>query len=222
MPLPRDSYSIAALQGRDGTEEESLLLAMKIPIPEDSDSDMDESVNLLSFSAPYEMYNPINVPRAHPQGASFSPRSSSSRPGPSKALSTSTNSPPSIAPQVVVEDALRARAEQAESAAERLLELVEPEEDGVYPPPIPASLLRSTMATPQRSRIVNIPKTILSPPRTPVNKTAAMLKQAALFQDSPAPNGKIANLFSMVNGTDTATEWWRKRTSRETAFHRFF
>ncbi|KZT72610.1 hypothetical protein DAEQUDRAFT_722772 [Daedalea quercina L-15889] len=216
VPLPRESLSIAGLHGQPGTEEESLLLATKIPIPEDSDSDMDESVNLLSFSAPYEMYRPIPIPRAHSQAASFSPRSSSSRPGPSKALSTSTNSPPANAPQVVVEDALRARAEQAESAAERLLELVEPEEDGVHPPPIPASLLRSTAGTPQaKSRTVGISsaKTKLSPPRTPVNRTAAMLKQAALFQDSPVSNSKASNLFSMVNGTDTAAEWWRKRTS---------
>lgn len=220
VPLPRESFSIAGLQGQAGTEEESLLLATKIPIPEDSDSDMDESVNLLSFSAPFEMYPPVQIPRANSQAASFSPRSSSSRPGPSKALSTSTNSPPSSAPQVVVEDALRARAEQAESAAERLLELVEPEEDSVHSSPIPASLLRSTMTTPQsksRTPVVNTLKTRMSPPRTPINKTSAMLKQAALFQDSPAPNGKTANLFSMVNGTDTATEWWRKRTSRETA-----
>ncbi|KAH9938409.1 clasp N terminal-domain-containing protein [Fomitopsis serialis] len=216
VPLPRESLSIAGMHGHPGTEEESLLLAMKIPIPEDSDSDMDESVNLLSFSAPYEMYPPIPKPRANSQAASFSPRSSSSRPGPSKALSTSTNSPPSSAPQVIVEDALRARAEQAESAAERLLELVEPEEDGVHASPIPASLMRGAMGTPRtkvRTAGPNSAKAPLSPPRTPVNKTAAMLKQAALLQDSPAANGKSANVFSMVNGTDTATEWWRKRTS---------
>ncbi|CCM02847.1 uncharacterized protein FIBRA_04959 [Fibroporia radiculosa] len=221
VPLPRESLSIAALQGVHGSEEESLLLATKIPIPEDSDSDMDidDSVNLISFSTPFEMYPPAKGTRS--QAPSFSPQSSTSRPGMSNALSTSTSSPPSGVPQPIVEDALRARAEQAESAAERLLELVEPDEDGMQPSLIPPSLLlrngggspggkasAASMVTPSAAR------TTLAAPRTPVNRQAAIMRRAALFEDSPAPSKKLGTLFDMVRGESVnAGEWWRKRTA---------
>ena len=126
--LPRESVNIA---GMYETNEESLLMASAIPIPEDSDSDMDvdTSINPISFSTPYEVYPPEGVVPQARSAASFSPHSSGSRPPLSNALSTGTSSPPAGVPQPVVEDAMRARAEQAESAAERLLELVDPEED---------------------------------------------------------------------------------------------
>lgn len=216
LPPQRESLSIAGLHGMAGTEDESLLLATKIPIPEDSDSDMDESVNLLSFSAPYELYPP--VPKSNSQAASLSPKSSSPRPGPSKALSTSTASPPAGIPQPIVEDALRARAEQAESAAERLLELVEPEEDGMHASTLPASLLvrgnGTSQSNPKTVVGSNGVKPLLAPPRTPVSKKSDIMKRAALFQDSPARNGKSTPLlFDMVGERDNATEWWTKRTS---------
>ncbi|KAH9943078.1 clasp N terminal-domain-containing protein [Epithele typhae] len=165
IPLHRESMSIAQMS-------ESLLLATNIPVPEDSDSDMDmdmdndASMNLISFSTPYEKYPP--APRSNSQQNSFSPASTTSRPQIfSNALSTGTSSPPAGVGQPLVEDAMRARAEQAESAAERLLEL------------------------------------------TPVNKSrsAAIMQQAALFQDSPAFGSKTANLFAMVDGRDSAGPW---------------
>ncbi|KAH9853750.1 clasp N terminal-domain-containing protein [Lenzites betulinus] len=228
VPVQRESLSLAGLRQLAGSsDEESLLLATYIPIPEDSDSDMDmdldESVNLISFSTPYEVYPPLPAPRTpartHSPARSFSPRSTSSKPALSNALSTGTSaSPPAGAAQPLVEDAMRARAEQAESAAERLLELVEPEEDGAhaFTSPIPASLLlrntESGAAAPARGRTSggSAPPAL---PRTPVSKrSAAIMQQAALFQDSPAPNGRSASsLFDMVDGRDRAGQWWAKR-----------
>ncbi|PCH41419.1 hypothetical protein WOLCODRAFT_89263 [Wolfiporia cocos MD-104 SS10] len=219
--LQRESLSLAAFGGLSGPDEQSLLLATQIPIPEDSDTEMDESVNLISFPAPFEADPP--APRANSQAASVSPKSSSSKAGLSNALSPPTASPPSGIPQPIIEDALRARAEQAESAAERLLELVDPEEDSVHPSPIPPSLLlRNPGVTPKTISKVTAAssnaRATLAPPQTPKNRKSAIMQQAVLFQDSPARNGKPASsVFDMVGGTDNATEWWRKRTSRETS-----
>lgn len=193
--LTRESINLAGMHAED-----SLLLASNIPIPEDSDSDMDvdTSAHLISFSTPYEVYPP---PAPAPGRApSFSPRSSSSRPPRDNALSTGTSSPPAGAPPPIVEDALRARAEQAESAAERLLELVDPEDEA-------AALLRDS--TPQ-------------PPRTPVAKggAAAALRKAALFQDSPAYKARAATSpFDMLNGQAGDNAWWRKRMSRKSLYY---
>ena len=212
----RESLSIAGLHQLAGTEEESLLLATNIPVPEDSDSDMemDESVNLISFSTPYEVYPP--APRSNSQANSLSHVSSSPKRPFSNALSTGTSSPPAGVAQPLVEDAMRARAEQAESAAERLLELVEPEEDLTHPSPIPAALLlrngEGQGAKPKPR--VGSGSTAPTVPRTPVNnnkRNAAIMQQAALFQDSPAYNGKTTSLFALVDGRDSAGQWWAKR-----------
>ncbi|KAI0676880.1 clasp N terminal-domain-containing protein [Trametes maxima] len=216
VPVQRESLSLAGLRQLAGTEEESLLLATNIPVPEDSDSDMDmdldESVNLISFSTPYRVFPP--APRSTSQANSFSPKSTSSKPTLSNALSTGTSSPPAGVAQPLVEDAMRARAEQAESAAERLLELVEPEEDGAHASSLPASLLlRNTEGAKPRARASggsgHAAPTL---PRTPISKrSAAIMQQAALFQDSPAYNGKTTSLFDMVDGRDRAGQWWAKR-----------
>lgn len=225
----RESINIA---GFHSTNEDSLLLASNIPIPEDSDSDMDvdTSVNLISFSTPYEVYPPAvtaaaaATPQAKSAG-SFSPRSSSSRLHVSNALSTGTSSPPSDFPQPVVEDALRARAEQAESAAERLLELVDPEEEeGAQSSTIPASLLRRE-GTPKRavrqlsgaSTSANAKSPVLPAlPKTPVNRSAAIMRKAALYQDSPVHSARSStSLFDIISGRVNESSWWNKRKSRE-------
>lgn len=218
-PIHRESLSIEGLH----TTEESLLLAAKIPIPDGDDSDLemdmdiDESLNLISFSTPYEMYPPP-VPRS---AASFSPRSTSSKPGLSNALSTTTSaSPTGTLPQPIVEDALRARAEQAESAAQRLLELVEPEEDGVQPSPLPPSLLLGTPeATPKvkarvSAEVASFTKVAVGMPRTPVSKNAAIMRKAAQFQDSPAYKPSSSSLFDMIDTRNSQSEWWTKRKNR--------
>ena len=216
MPVfHRESLSIAGLHQLAGSEEESLLLATNIPVPEDSDSDMDmdESVNLISFSTPYEVYPP--APRSTSQANSFSPVSTGSKqPLFSNALSTGTSSPPAGVAQPLVEDAMRARAEQAESAAERLLELVEPEEEDAHPSPLPPALLlrsgegQGGKPKPRASSESSVPTV----PKTPINRrSAAIMQQAALFQDSPAYNGKTTSLFALVDGRDSAGQWWAKR-----------
>ena len=219
-PIHRESLSI---EGLCATNDESLLLAAKIPIPEDSDSDqdmsmdIDESLNLISFSTPYEIYPPEPT-----SAASFSPRSSSSKPGLSNALSTATSSPPTgTLPQPIVEDAMRARAEQAESAAQRLLELVEPEEDGVQQSTLPPSLLLGTPETTPRVKVrakvsegvTSQTKVATGVPKTPVRNTA-ILRKAAQFQDSPAYKSSSTSLFDMIDSRNNFSEWWTKRKNR--------
>jgi CLIP-associating protein 1/2 len=190
--------------------EESLLLAQTIPLPDESDDD-DESNQMLSFSAPYERYHA----HAHTRTATSS---------------NSANSPPLSAPEPIVEDALRARAEQAESAAERLLELVEPEDPNLISP-IPPSLLPSSSTngaaaalTSTGNRVTKpvsaasviasplIAKVKVMPPVTPANKRASVLKQAALFKDSPV-HKKGPSLLDVLNERKHETGWWLKRMS---------
>ncbi|TFK76116.1 hypothetical protein BDN72DRAFT_786492 [Pluteus cervinus] len=201
-------------------DDDELLIAQSIPIPlSDEESDGDLSVNLLSFSAPFEMYPP---PKSTSRALSFSPRSTESKqPRPvSTTLSSDSVADLHAATPVIVEDALRARAEQAESAAERLLELVEPEDEVLQHPIIPSSLLvgsnNGVSATPKvkvkpapLSRIQNQPV-----PVTPVNqaRASAIMKQAAMFQDSPVYNGKVApSLLNVLQAPRNESGWWLKR-----------
>ena len=153
------------------------------------------------------------------------------------ALTLSTT--PLRVPGPVVEDALRARAEQAESAAERLLEeLAEPDDQ---PPPFPPSLLPSTSASPPTtpngksytkatgfSRNANatnagttIVDTPVQPPTTPPHdRRAAVLRQAALFQDSPPYKGgsTTPSIVDMLKQNRHESGWWLKRISRKWFF----
>jgi CLIP-associating protein 1/2 len=142
-------------------------------------------------------------------------------------------------PGPVVEDALRARAEQAESAAERLLEeLAEPDDQ---PPPFPPSLLPSTSASPPTTpngksytKAMGFPRnanatnavsagttiigTPVQPPTTPAyDRRAAVLRQAALFQDSPPYKGTSTtpSIVDMLKENRHESGWWLKRISRE-------
>lgn len=115
-------------------EDESLLLATTVPIPED-DSDFeddDTNANPITFSSPFEMFPPAKR-KSTPATPSFS-NSSIDEPKLQmlhsvSSSSFSTHSPPATTPQPIVEDAMRARAEQAASAADRLLELVDQDFD---------------------------------------------------------------------------------------------
>lgn len=223
-PIHRESLSIEGLH----TTEESLLLAAKIPVPDGDDSDLevdmdiDESLNLISFSTPFEVYPPPGMGGTNAKSAaSFSPRSTSSKPGLSNALSTATSSSPTgTLPQPMVEDAMRARAEQAESAAQRLLELVEPEEDGVPSSPLPPSLLLGTPeATPKvkarvSAEVSSHTKVTAGMPRTPVRNSSSIMRQAAQFQDSPAYKPSSTSLFDMIDSNNNRSEWWTKRKNR--------
>ncbi|RDB23289.1 Protein STU1 [Hypsizygus marmoreus] len=215
VPLPA-RHSRLSLQLTNG-QDESLLLAQAVPLPDnDSDSDDGRSVNLMSFSAPFEMYPPI-TPKAKSAAQSFSPKyDSKPTAGVSNALSSDSIGDMAVS-QVVVEDALRARAEQAESAAERLLELVEPEDEGLQHSTIPASLLVGSgnghaMSKPKtKPTPIPITQGHLAPPVTPVNRTAAIMRQAAMFKDSPAHNGHAPSLIDVLQGKKHETGWWLKR-----------
>ncbi|THH14964.1 hypothetical protein EW146_g5443 [Bondarzewia mesenterica] len=214
--LPNVSRQSTVMPSFSGTDEPSLLMAVAIPLPEDSDSDMDvDESNLISFSTPYKKFPPP-APSTTDSRSSFSPRSSVFKPELSTSLSAS--SPPTSAPQPIIEDAMRARAEQAESAAERLLELVEPEDETMHQPAMHSSLLLSSNgATPKVKSKTIVPTPVLSsvvrPPVTPIAKKSAIWKQVASFQDSPAHNG-VPSLMTdvlrpMQPNNDSA--WWRKR-----------
>ncbi|KAF9046047.1 hypothetical protein BDZ89DRAFT_1099459 [Hymenopellis radicata] len=195
--------------------DDSLLLDQKIAIPE-QDSDSDHSVNLLSFSSPYPKRKPA-APTSNSQELSLSPKSFESKPpfDVSNALS-SESVVDLVSGQPVVEDAMRARAEQAESAAERLLELVEPEDDAGAHSNIPSSLLNGSSnghATP-KVKVKPSPLTLQAQsanPVTPLNKNTAVLRQASLFRDSPAYKNNSPSLMDVLQ-QDHRQEigWWLK------------
>ncbi|KAJ6539138.1 clasp N terminal-domain-containing protein [Mycena capillaripes] len=185
-------------------DDESLLLAQTVPIPGSDSGDsesMDHSVNLLSFSAAFEKYASPVARRSDSQAHSFSPEASNA---------LSSGSLETTAGQPVVEDALRARAEQAESAAERLLELVDPDDDSMQHSTIPSSLLVGN-SNGVKAKPVPLPiKT--KPPMTPVNRASTIMRQAAQFKNSPAYNGhSSASLMDVLHDQRHQTGWWLKR-----------
>ncbi|KAF7301458.1 hypothetical protein MIND_00711100 [Mycena indigotica] len=191
----------STLFAQPSLDDESLLLAQTVPIPHsDSDSEsMDQ--NLLSFSAAFEKFG---SPPA---------RQSASQKSPEISNALSSGSMDTNAGQPVVEDALRARAEQAESAAERLLELVDSDDENMNHSTIPSSLLVGTSAAKPKSKPTPLPvKQIQAKaPATPLNRTAAVMKQAALFQNSPAGAQNSTSLMDVLEEQHHQTGWWLKR-----------
>lgn len=201
VPVPPRPSTIISMM--NGHHDDSLLLANEVPIPEDSDSD--ESLNLMSFSTPFETYPPFPLAKSDSQVRSLSPKSTDSRPNITDALST-----PEHIQGEIVEDALRARAEQAESAAERLLELVDSDDSSSHHPSIPASLLVGGNGHASPNLKVKYPPNF-APPVTPVNRNTRILKQAALFQNSPAYNGTAPSLVDVLKDRKNESSWWLKR-----------
>ncbi|KAF7313627.1 hypothetical protein HMN09_00519100 [Mycena chlorophos] len=185
----------STLFAHPGFDDESLLLAQTVPIPHsDSDSEsMDQ--NLLSFSAAFEKFASPAAPRkSHSQEVSNALSSGS--------METNGGQP-------VVEDALRARAEQAESAAERLLELVDPDDENGQHSTIPSSLLVSAKPKPM---LLPVQQAQTKPPATPMNKASAIMRQAAMFQNSPAYAGPHStSLMDVLQDQRHQTGWWLKR-----------
>lgn len=180
-------------------------MAKTVPIPEsDTDSEDDcMSVNLMSFSAPFEMYPPIET--------EIPPLSPDSKLTTSNALSSGSISD-ITAGQPIVEDALRARAEQAESAAERLLELVEPDDEGATQPPSLFKNFNGLMTVNKKAKTNQIPGARTKvPPVTPNKRATAIIRQAALFTDSPAPSMRSSSLLDVLQSHKQETGWWIKR-----------
>ena len=193
--LPSQSLDLA-------NPDESLLIAQTVPIPEGNTNLEDEclSVNLMSFSAPFEMYPPIET--------EIPPISPDSKFTVSNALSSGSISDMTTG-QPVVEDALRARAEQAESAAERLLELVEPEDEGT------THLFKNSnglFTAKLKAKIDQMPGArAIVPLATPNNRAATIMQRAALFTDSPAHGMRSSSLLDVLQSQKQETGWWIKR-----------
>ncbi|KAJ6516109.1 clasp N terminal-domain-containing protein [Mycena sanguinolenta] len=210
---PRNSSAVpvrhSTLFTQPFMDDESLLLAQTVPIPASDSGDSDNSANLLSFSAVFERQKYMSPPRFV--------RGSDSTPEASNALSS--GSLETTAGQPVVEDALRARAEQAESAAERLLELVDPDDDSMQHSSIPSSLM---LGTNNSNGTKPKPKPALppigtiktKPPVTPITKASVIMRQAAQFKNSPAYNGhSTPSLMDVLHDQRHQTGWWLKRKS---------
>lgn len=212
-PVPVPMRHSSVLPNFMDFQDESLLLAQTVPIP-DTDSDGDDSINFMSLSNPF-----VQQPPVQPPPPSLSPQSDHSHPTATVSNAMSSGSLPGGVPgQPVVEDALRARAEQAESAAERLLELVEPEDEDT--PTIPVALLiGGSKGHTIKSKVVNtVPLANVRaniPPKTP-NRNSSILRQAAMFKNSPAFIGKTTSLLDVLqNYHKHETGWWAKRQACE-------
>ena len=205
----RHSLYLPDLEDTDHSKSD-LLTAIAIPLPDDADSDTDvDESNHISFSSPYEKFPPEHQPKS--RADSQSTTSNGHQPGLDP--SSGTGSPTVSVSQPVIEDALRARAEQAQSAAERLLELVEPEDGAAQPPP--SLLLHNGTAASKRVQVPSLMAQMRTP-TTPVNKSAAIRKQAAAFRDSPARQATPSLMTDMLRPTTTRADgtWWRKRMAR--------
>ncbi|KAG8776879.1 suppressor of tub2 mutation, partial [Serendipita sp. 398] len=158
--------------------------------------------------------------------ASFSDAAASTPPSRATGLTRSTN--PLKMPEPVIEDALRARAEQAESAAERLLEeLAEPEHTPeklhiptTLTPSVSASSTRktnggSTLQKPPEGHAKQSGKSKAKaiPPVTPNDKRSALLRQAAAYQDSPPYKGGSHSIVERLKDNRNESSWWLKRIS---------
>ena len=212
VPLPLSQLPSQSLDLAN--RDDSLLIAQTVPIPEgDTDSEDDSmSVNLMSFSAPFEMYPAIET--------EIPPLSPDSKLTVSNALSSGYIFG-MTAGQPVVEDALRARAEQAESAAERLLELVEPEDERIaHHPSLPPLFLNSNgpITAKTKAKTDQIPGArVIPPPVTPNNRATAIMRQAALFTDSPVHSMRSSSLLDVLQNQKQETGWWIKCKARKSS-----
>jgi CLIP-associating protein 1/2 len=159
--------------------------------------------------------------------ASFSDAYTSTPPGRAAetALLTRSTNPVKI-PGPVIEDDLRARAEQAESAAERLLEELAEPDDTVQNIHLPPSLVQSTSqhpnggSTPRVSKHtggttkVPAPTRKGAPPATPANRISTM-RQGAAFQDSPAYKSGSHSMIDRLKDNRHESSWWLKRVARK-------
>jgi CLIP-associating protein 1/2 len=155
------------------SEDSSLLLATQIPVPTDSDEE-ENSFDMRALSSPSRGQRPPTF--------DFAP--------------ASPTLPSASSDGGMVEDALFAQAAQAESAAERLNELMEPEAESPHTAP----------------RAAPFPVVI---PQTPVNRTKKSgLKQLAVFQDSPAVKA-TPSIMDHLYENKHETGWWLKRKTRK-------
>ncbi|KAG8830341.1 suppressor of tub2 mutation [Serendipita sp. 399] len=189
------------------TSDDDSLMRVRAPA---SEADSDESVPVASFSDAAASTPPSKVVVI-------------------SGLTRSTN--PLKMPGPVVEDALRARAEQAESAAERLLEeLAEPDHTPANSH-LPAELVPSVSTLSiQRTNIqrtngdstprpppsdsakqLGKSKANVLPPVTPNHNRSVLLRQAAAYQDSPPYKGGSHSIVEKLKDNRNESSWWLKR-----------
>lgn len=226
-PLPRESLDIHGVNIDD-----SLIMAIQNPLPDDSDDDDDALIEATMRLPTIRgvMTHPVATPRpttkaraavSSPNGAQSPPRSQSSIrtlfPGDSisqTAKTTSRNFSPHSPTHDVIEDAIRANAEQAESSAERLTELMEP--DNSYPS-TPSGVGPSAAAPPPpaTSTVLKAPARPAVAPSTPVpQKGKGILSHLALFQNSPAVKG-TPSVMDRLYENKAMSGWWLKRKTCE-------
>ncbi|KAG9014262.1 suppressor of tub2 mutation [Tulasnella sp. JGI-2019a] len=183
----RSSLSSAASNTSDQNHNE-LLMAVRIPLPGSDDEDEDgpnESLNLMSFSSAWEKFE---------GGGSQS--SSTYAPGVSES---------------VIHDSYRAQAQQAESAAAQLLELVSDDDlEGLATPPLlpglsglSKGLHSSTAATPKETRPTD-PVLV-----TPKPKSHGLGKAAFRFEESPMVKQSPLLARVILDRDDKTGDWWR-------------
>ncbi|PFH52674.1 hypothetical protein AMATHDRAFT_74133 [Amanita thiersii Skay4041] len=208
-PVPVPTRESSILPDTLNLQDESLLLAQTVPLP-DGDTDSEgQSINLMSLSTSFIQHPPLPKVLSPLQSLSIGSKPTATI---SNALSSGSLQD-GVPGQPILEDAMRARAEQAESAAERLLELVEPEEEGTST--IPASLLvGSSRGNGVKAKAKPVTSTGIksnAPPTTPFNRNAAVLRQAALFENSPVFSGRTSSLLDVLQNHSCETGWWAKR-----------
>ena len=195
VPAVNDTLTISPHQ----SDDESL---MRVRAP-NSDAGSNESLPMASFS---------DAVTSTPPGQNTS----------SNVLTPSTN--PLKVHGPVIEDDLRARAAQAESAAERLLEeLAEPDVtvQNIHLPPSPTTS-GSTQATSSKGHRPPASKSngtkqpaAHTVPVTPANKRTSVLRQAAAFQDSPQYKPGSRSIIEKLQDNRNESSWWLKRVARE-------
>lgn len=229
MHIPRESIMLD-----DGNADTSLLMAVQNPLPNDSDEeeDLDDSMLIETTmrlpvsrdrdrpgiaTGPSSQTTSIIVPPESPQRSQSSIRTLF--PGDSISQ-TATTHPKQLPPHsptsdvAVMEDALRANAEQAEGSAERLAELLEPESAT-----LPIFIVPAGQQTLNHSRSFSNMSTPV-PPVTPVPKSKAasngnkLFSHLALFQASPAAKSS-PSVMDRLYENKAEGGWWLKRRSCE-------
>lgn len=210
--LPRESLDLYGANADD-----SLLMAVQNPLPPDSD-DEDDAVLEGTMRLPPARSRESPISSAYHQSPPRSAHSSIRTlfPGDSISQTATTQpktllSPRSPTQEMVVEDALRANAEQAESSAERLTEMMEPDHH-ISAPLIPPTLARNGSSSDSVSTRTATPQA----PVTPANpqKGKGLLAHLAIFQNSPAVKSSPSVMDRLYENKATSG-WWLKRRTRK-------
>lgn len=208
-------------------------MAVQNPLPDDSDEDDDAALIEATMRLPTlrGRVTPISTPATVQRPAVTRAGEAPSPPNPQSPQSsirtlfpgdsisqTATTTNKKLAPhsptQDVIEDAIRANAEQAESSAERLTELMEPDQPYHSTATlVPPSLARGGPPTKAHGTPAR-PTT--HPPTTPANpqKGKGLLSQLALFQNSPAVKSSPSVMDRLYENKATSG-WWLKRKTCE-------